>query len=224
MTRRAAFLLPLLSALALAGEKKQIGPPSMGNDFVEIAVTPYVTRDDAAKALGADPGPGIVIMELKITPKLGKTLDVSPDDFTLLATNDGQRSGPYAPTQIAGSGSLVVHQQTGRTSGRFGNDNPNGPIIGGMPGTGSRPRQLPGNGGGVGNSSVTESDTQVRNQKSEANSPLLTVLKEKVLPTIKTDEPVGGLLYFPLDGKHKLKDLELLYKGTAGKLTLEFKR
>jgi hypothetical protein len=33
---------------------------------------------------------------------------------------------------------------------------------------------------------------------------------------------VSGYLYFPLDGKHKLKNLAVLYRGSAGKLNLEF--
>lgn len=221
---RAALLLPLLCLAAWAADKKQIGPPSMGNDFIDITASPFLTREDATKVIGVDPGPGIVVLEVKVTPKLGKSWAISPDDFTLLATNDGQRSQPYSPSQIAGSGSLVV-RQGGRTSGRFGSDNPNGPIIGGMPGTGGRPMQLPGNGVGVGGGGGGgEGTASVQNQKSEANNPLLEALKAKVLPTTTSEETVSGLLYFPLEGKHKLKDLELLYKGPAGKLNIEFKR
>jgi hypothetical protein len=35
-------------------------------------------------------------------------------------------------------------------------------------------------------------------------------------------ESVTGLLYFPLEGKVKPKDLELIYKGPAGKLLVNF--
>lgn len=229
MKRRIACLLTAAALLLQAGGKqktKQLGPPSMGNDFVEVTAVPYLTQEEAKSVIGQDPGPGVVVLQVTITPKLGKTLSISPDDFTLLATNDGQKSTPYEPGQIAGKGALVVHSQTGRTGGRFGGGDPNGPIIGGMPGTGSRPRQLPGNGTSVGSSAGdTQTDTTVQTQKNkEANTPLLEALKTKMLPRKESDEPISGLLYFPLDGKHKMKDLELLYRGPAGRLELDFKR
>lgn len=226
MTRRIFTLLSAGSLLCAGKDKKtkQLGLPNMGNDFVEITATPYLTQDEAATVIGKDPGPGIFVVQLTVTPKLGKTLAISADDFTLLATNDGQRSTPYSPGQIAGSGALVVHSQTGRTGGRFGGGEPNGPIIGGMPGTGGRPRQLPGNGTSVGSSGDIQTDTTVRKDNKAGNTPLLDALKAKMMQDKTTDEPVSGLLYFPLDGKHKLKDLELLYKGPAGHLELDFKR
>ena len=42
------------------------------------------------------------------------------------------------------------------------------------------------------------------------------------LPDKETKEPVEGLLYFPIDGKIKPKDLAVIYKGPAGKLVMEF--
>jgi hypothetical protein len=52
---------------------------------------------------------------------------------------------------------------------------------------------------------------------------LLAVLKEKVLAEQEITEPLSGLLYFLLEGKHRPKDLELMYKGPAGRLSLRFK-
>jgi len=58
--------------------------------------------------------------------------------------------------------------------------------------------------------------------KAEGNKTLLEALKTKELPTKDANDPVEGYLYFSLDGKHKLKDLAVLYRGPAGKLDLEF--
>ena len=58
--------------------------------------------------------------------------------------------------------------------------------------------------------------------KAKEDNPLLEVLKAKILPEKKTQETVKGQLYFLLDGKHKLKDLELMYKNTGGRLILDF--
>ena len=41
---------------------------------------------------------------------------------------------------------------------------------------------------------------------------LAKVLDEKVLPEKKIDQPVSGLLYFPME-QQKMKDLELVYGG-----------
>ena len=58
--------------------------------------------------------------------------------------------------------------------------------------------------------------------KSKGNGTLLEILKAKQLPDKESTQPVEGFLYFPLDGKHKLKNLAVLYRGPAGKLDLEF--
>ena len=53
--------------------------------------------------------------------------------------------------------------------------------------------------------------------------PLVATLTEKVLPEKETDQPITGLLYFPMEAKQKTKDLELIYNGPAGKLSLRFR-
>ena len=60
------------------------------------------------------------------------------------------------------------------------------------------------------------------NEKKQGNAALLEALKAKELQQKEISEPLEGFLYFPLDGKHKLKDLAVLYRGPAGKLDLEF--
>ncbi|MBV9407012.1 MAG: hypothetical protein JO211_16810, partial [Acidobacteriaceae bacterium] len=79
-------------------------------------------------------------------------------------------------------------------------------------------------GGGMsspGNPRPTTVNAQV-DTKSKGNQTLLEALKAKQLPEKESIEPVEGFLYFPLDGKHKLKNLAVLYRGPAGKLDLEF--
>ena len=55
----------------------------------------------------------------------------------------------------------------------------------------------------------------------KVDAPLLKVLNEKIMPEKKSDGPVSGLLYFPME-KQKQKDLELIYNTPDGKLTLRF--
>ena len=100
-----------------------------------------------------------------------------------------------------------------------------GPVWGGAPGTTGRPRQIDdGSGGGFGSSASHETKTSAEvKEDAKKQSPLLKLLAEKMLPEKETLEPVKGLLYFPLEGKVKTKDLELIYQGPAGRLYIEFR-
>jgi hypothetical protein len=133
----------------------------------------------------------------------------SPDDFILLSHDDGQRSQPFDPSELAGQGALVESVKSGgsgkKTSGIGG--------FGGMVGMGS--------GASPGNPRPTSVSSKM-DTKSEGNPNLLKALKAKQFPTTESIEPVDGYLYFRLDGKHKLKNLTVLYRGPAGKLDLDF--
>jgi len=101
----------------------------------------------------------------------------------------------------------------------------NGPVWGGM--GGSRPRELPGNGTGAGNMGSVGPGVEagkVEESKEKKDSALLIALKEKQLKEGEIKDWVSGLLYFPLEGKQKLKDLVLVYKSPAGRLVLAFGR
>ena len=97
---------------------------------------------------------------------------------------------------------------------------------------GSRPRELPGTGGGAGNAGSVSAgveagkveETKGDEGKPKKDSPLLVALKEKQLKGGEIRDWETGLLYFPLEGKQKLKDLVLIYKSPAGRLVLAFGR
>jgi hypothetical protein len=74
----------------------------------------------------------------------------------------------------------------------------------------------------IGVSNTTVNVTPV-DGKSEPESPLQKLVAAKMLPDKETKEPVEGLLYFLLEGKNKVKDLGLIYKGPAGRLAMDFK-
>ena len=74
----------------------------------------------------------------------------------------------------------------------------------------------------IGVSSTTVNVTPV-DAKAAPASPLQKILESKMLRDVETKEPVEGLLYFLLDGKNKVKDLGLIYKGPAGRLAMDFK-
>jgi len=205
--------------IAQAGERKPL-PGQAGNDDIEMVASVLIDRDEIHQALGADLGAGYVAVRIKVTPKTEQPLRVSPDDFTMISRKDGQRSVALSPGQIAGKGALVVKAAPSQPGG-FGTQS-NGPIWGGI---GGPPQRLPGSGGGIGNMAGADGGAEAKvepNNKAKDN-PLLAILKEKSLPDKETKEPVEGLLYFPIEGKVKPKDLAVLYKGPAGKLVMEFK-
>lgn len=202
------FLL-MLPIPALFASKKVVSPvTSASNDQVDIIATISLSEDEVAQKLGADPGKGVVLLQVRITPKTDQPVAVSPDDFILLAHDDGERAKPFEPAEIAGQGALVVTNSADttkvkKTSSSIG--------FGGITGGGSSP----------GMPAPTKVTTKM-DTKSQGNTALLEALKAKELPSKESIEPVEGFLYFPLDGKHKLKNLAVLYRGPAGKLDLEF--
>jgi hypothetical protein len=215
----------VVTALAIAPtllfpSHKVVSPTSsVSNDKVEISATITLDQTEVAKKLGSDPGKGVVLVEVRLSPKTDQGMRVSPDDFYILSHDDGQRSQPFSPEQFAGKGGLSVGQGPG-TAGGLGVSRPGIPI-GTTPG--GTMRRLPGNGAGVGNSADAPGGMKTEtNDKDQGNSDLLKALKAKQLPDTTANDEVSGYLYFPLAGKHKLKNLAILYRGQGGRLDLEF--
>lgn len=212
----------LLAALCFAADK---GPPVAegANEKVQIEAKLYTDQNAIKQLIGQELEKGIVVIEVRLTPKGGEPLKVWHDDFILRSDKDGQKSEPYDPGQIASNTVLtLVYTYEG---GEIRQED-RGPVWGGM--GGQRPGRLPGpNSGGIGNSGVQEkTDTRAGSgsDPEEAENPLLTALRAKVLTETETAEPITGLLYFPLSGKHKPKQIWLHYLGDAGKLDLQFSK
>lgn len=214
MIFRAICIGMLSVVLCAAADKLPTG--SASNDNIEVAATLHNGKEAVQAVVGSDLGGYIVIVEVVVTPKGDKPLAVGPDDFILRSDKDGQRTGPFAPSQIAGKGALVVSARGG-AGGMMMDES--GPVWGGTMG---RPRRLGGEGAAMGNTSV-QTETSVHTTDKEKDDPVLATLKAKVLPIKETAEPVSGLLYFLMEGKHKTKQLEMYYKGPAGNLSLRFR-
>ncbi len=222
--RRLLWFALLAAALAIAADKKSQPKPlpvgQSSNESVGLTATLYDDKEALQKLVGSDLEGAVAVIEVRLTPRSDDALAISRDDFLLRSEKDGQRSQPFAPSQIAGNAALVVSSRAGESGAVM--SNPNGPIWGGM--GGGRPRRLPGNGTGAGNApGESSAQANVQDKPAEKDNPLLATLKEKVLPEKKTTDPISGLLYFQLEGKHKPKDLVLEYKTPAGKLIVRFK-
>lgn len=217
------LLFAAVLAMSLAGiaKEKRIIPNEAGNDNVDISADPVLDKDQQKQLIGAELPDGIIAVKVKFAPKGETPLTVNRDDFLLLSHKDGQRSGPYSPTQIAGNGAMVIRRQT--QAGVSGDNN--GPAWGGIPGTMGRPRRMPGGDGGSMGSNTAQVETasaEIKTDPKQKENPLVKMLEGKMLPEKDTASTVTGLLYFPLEGKVKPKDLELIYQGPAGRLYVNF--
>ena len=204
--------LPFLVFITVLGAaEKKLPIEQTSNDVLEISATPIIDKDQIRQELGSDLGGDIVVVRVQLHPVSDKPVQVSLDDFLLVSNKDGQRSQPFAPSQIAGDTALVLTPQGARNG--LGGNRPKWTGIAGPIGLGT----------GSGSSGTSNNDTKVETVHSDKPNPLLAVLKEKVLPEKEITDPISGLLYFQMIGKFKPKDLELHYKGPAGQLALRFR-
>lgn len=194
-------ILALLAAMALllaAGDKKEkriVGTAMGENQDLILHVTLYLDPASVNEAVGVEVGGHMFVADVKIEPKYGKDIVVDRDDFVLRTDKDGEKTTPLAPSEIAGGPALVVpHQRIGGNEGSI--------LYGGVAPQVNGPAVF---------------------KEGKTGDALEKALAAKVLPEGKTDQPVSGLLYLPME-KQKLKNLELDY-GPPGdnRITLRFK-
>lgn len=213
-------LVVALTCLAWGADNRR-GEGRATGKHLDIEAKLYNTKQDLQQVLGQKVEDDIVIVELTVTPRGDDPVKLWHDDFFLRSDKDGQRTEPSSPSQIAGS-SVLTLVYTYEAQAVMQEDQ--GPVWG-DPTTG-RPQRLPGQGGGVGSGTTgaERAHAQVDDDRARKDSPLLATLKERVLQEGDLTEPIRGLLYFHMDGKHKVKHLELHYRGNEEKLDIRFKR
>ncbi len=211
--------LLLILGIALGCQAAEKKPPAgrAANSALELRADLYMDRDELSRQMGAKMEPGIAGIRVHVTPQQHSPITLHRDDFLLRSDKDGQRSGPFAPSQIAGSSVLVISSRGG---GAGIMTESGGPVWGGV---GGPPRRLGTDNVSVGGAGEAGTPQATAGSDQKGENPLLAALREKELTSGETSSPRTGWLYFPLEGKHKAKDLELIYKGTAGTLSIRFK-
>jgi hypothetical protein len=124
--------LALVLAGTLAGGKSDVAKPAATrgeNESVVINATVYARPEAVKEVLGSDLDGHYIVVAVEVTPRFGKQVAIHRDDFLLKTDKDGERTTPFAPSQIAGRGALIVRESGGGTVGPA-HDN-NGPIWGG---------------------------------------------------------------------------------------------
>jgi hypothetical protein len=147
-------------------------PPAGQAANDDVALT-AVFMDAAAvkQAAGSDFNNGFTVIEVTVTPKGGKSVDLQPDDFLLRIGSTGDHSGPLAASQVLGTGGLVLHKEDVQVIGA------------------TRTQQ------GWNGAAMEQGKTP------PAPASAINELKSKMLPTGVTSVPVTGLLFFPIEKK-----------------------
>ena len=73
-----------------------------------------------------------------------------------------------------------------------------------------------------GGATADTSEAQASFEDKKGDKALLALLKEKQLPDGELKGPVEGLLYFQIEGKHKVKHFELVYRKAPPRVHLRF--
>jgi hypothetical protein len=203
--------LSLASALFVCGAAKKTTATGRGeNEDLILNVTIYIDAAAVKEALGDDLAGHYIVAQVKVEPKYTKEITIDRDDFLLRTDKDGDRTKPMAPSQVAGTGGLVLTRTDG--PGGEGAERSRGWSIGGM-----------GMGGGArGSNGPENTGVKASTEKAAEESPLKKVLDARVLPEKKLEEPVTGFLYFPMENQ-KMKDLELVYGGKENRIRIRFK-
>jgi hypothetical protein len=201
-----AFFLPLL-ALAPAA-KVTTATARAENEDIMLTVTMYVEPSDIKALLGNDLGAHYIVASVKAEPKYGKEVTIDRDDFVLRTDKDGEKSTPFTGSQIAGKEALIIQQTTSMQGIATPGWSVGGAVI-------------------VGGAAKDKDKDKDKDEKpvmktDETASPLKKLLDERILQSGKTEKPVTGLLYFPME-KQKMKNLELQYGGKENRISLRFK-
>src|SRR5436309_12007457 len=110
LMRALAIATAVMAASVLCASDKKIPLRSTENDIVEITANALADREAVRQALGSDLGGHYILVEVRVSPKDGNKVKIDRDDFVLRTDKDGQRTTPFAPSQIAGRGALVITQ------------------------------------------------------------------------------------------------------------------
>jgi len=205
MPNRLAAAVLFCALLLMAAKKPTVVSNHGENEDLILTGTVYLDPADIKELIGNDLGGHYIVVDVKVEPKYGKEVAVDLDDFVLRSNKDGEHTRPYVASQVAGSNAIVV-----KRTAPAGGKSRTGISLGGI-----------GMGSGGGNE-LPSNEATVKATNDEADNPLEKTLAGKILPQKKTEQPVSGLLYFPME-KQKMKDVELLYGGKGNRITLRFR-
>jgi hypothetical protein len=216
---RLSAILILAAVTALAADKKGY-PGQAGNDNIELVGSVITDHEEIRQALGAELGEGFVLVRVKATPKTDESMRIGPSDFVLISRKDGDREEAMAPAQITSHSALTIKQDRSGRDWAQQTNRPGWTGIGGISRT-AGPRK----GAEEKKADAKDEPKITPAENTSSDDALLAALTAKQLPDKDTKGSIEGLLYFSMESSKikKSKDLSLLYKGSGGRLTMDFK-
>ena len=193
--------------------------------FDDAVISVRLVRDanDLISLLGTDLDRDYVLAEIKVRPLYNSNVVLTREDFIMRSRRNNERSTAMSPEEIAGGSVLVLGSRRINTGSPDIYSQENDPVIvGGTPGTGTRPRTLGGQGQSFGGGQAGDQELTVNAEQRETTS-LLERLQQHELPIGETREPVRGYLYFQVPAKHKLKHYQFTYDGNVGEFSVGFR-
>ena len=179
---------------------------------------------DRIEALLGDPlDREFMLVEIEIKPFYDTKLELDRNDFTLRSRADNESSKAQSPSRIAGSAVFSVEQKRTSGGGVFAQSQ-DPVIIGGAPGTGSRPRRIDGVSPGIGGNLGSGTEVSVRQTEDTKLETLEERLARLELPFEPTDQDLHGYLYFQVNPKNKLKRIVFYYDGVHGEFQHQFEK
>lgn len=215
----------LIGTLCVLGLEAAKLPDWYTRELPDAEIQARLVRDlDEIERVTGDSFEGeVILVELRVRPLYGSPVTLDRGEFLLRARNNNDTSRARTPERIGGGAVLaLVSERVGAPAGVIAEE-ANGPIWGGAPGTGARPRKLGGPSNVIGGRDSHKSEQSVE-ERYEDDQSVLARLRARELPLETKDTPVSGYLYFEIPAKIKRKYLELSYDGTLGELLIEFKR
>ena len=194
--------------------------------FDDAVISVRLVRDASqlTSLLGTGLEGDYVLAEVKVRPLYNSRVVIMRDDFIMRSRRNNERSTAMSPEEIAGGSVLVLGSRRVSTGSPGVYSQENDPvIIGGAPGTGSRPRKLGGLGQNVGTGSGDVQKSTVSAEQRPTNA-LLERLRQHELPVGETRKSVRGYLYFQVPSRHKLKHYQFTYDGNVGEFSVGFLR
>jgi hypothetical protein len=221
------LLLACFLSLTASDAQKAVTPEWFSAKLDDLELKVRLVRDAAeiTALLGSDLDKEYVLAEVELVPLYNTKVTVTRDDFLLRYYDNNERTVAESPDQIAGGAVLVLGKGVKSSGGNVFTQSEDPVIIGGAPGTGTRPRRIDTPGGGIGGGpgGTSTSTTEIKQDQVPTATTLLERLEKLQLPMGDTTRTIRGYLYFQMNPKYAPKKLALHYDGSAGRSKIEFK-
>ena len=134
------------------------------NEDLILTVTLYLDPADVKETVGSDLEGHYIMAKVKVEPKYGKDITIDHDDFVLRSNDNGEKTTPFAASQIAGRGALIVAQSENKPKKRGWTMG--GPVMIGSGGSSGDDKEKP----------------EPKMVNSDQENPLKKVLDARILP------------------------------------------